>query len=106
MGIYTFTTKLCGLFVTMAVPFGLAAIGWNVYIINASIDILKVLYVDLAWVEGRELTLEEVDRPFDGEKHSSVVDLKEVKQGKVEIDPNAVIKYVDGGVEKWNEKAV
>lgn len=30
MGIYTFTTKLCGLFVTMAVPFGLAAISWKV----------------------------------------------------------------------------
>ena len=53
MGLYTFTTKLSGLFVTMVVPFGLQAIGWKVYIINASIDILMVLYVLRYWVEVR-----------------------------------------------------
>lgn len=91
MGIYTFTTKLCGLFVTMAVPFGLAAIGWKMYIINASIDILMVVFVLIFWVETRGLTLEEVDKIFDGEKHSDAPDLEAVK-GKV-ID----IEGVDGG---------
>ncbi|KAJ4288076.1 hypothetical protein N0V90_012093 [Kalmusia sp. IMI 367209] len=83
MGIYTFTTKLCGLFVTMVVPFGLAAIGWKVYIINASVDILMVLFVLVFWVETRGLTLEEVDKIFDGEKHSDVPDLEAIKEGKV-----------------------
>lgn len=83
MGIYTFTTKLCGLFVTLAVPFGLAAIGWKVYIINASVDILMVIFVLVFWVETRGLTLEEVDKIFDGEKHSDVPDLEAIKEGKV-----------------------
>lgn len=87
MGIYTFTTKLCGLFVTLVVPFGLAAISWKVYIINASVDILMVLFVIFVWVETRGLTLEEVDKLFDGEKHSDVPDLEAVKEGKaVDID--------------------
>ncbi|CAI6331431.1 unnamed protein product [Periconia digitata] len=83
MGIYTFATKLCGLFVTMAVPFGLAAIGWKVYIINASVDVLMVVFVLVFWVETRGLTLEEVNRLFDGVKHSDVPDLEAVVEGKV-----------------------
>lgn len=82
MGIYTFTTKLCGLFVTMVVPFGLSAISWKVYIINASVDILMVSFVVFVWVETRGLTLEEVDVIFDGVKHSDVPDLEAVKEGK------------------------
>lgn len=82
MGIYTFATKLCGLFVTMAVPFGLAAIGWKVYVINASVDVLMVVFVLVFWVETRGLTLEEVDRLFDGVKHSDVPDLEAVVGGK------------------------
>ncbi|KAF2636587.1 general substrate transporter [Massarina eburnea CBS 473.64] len=85
MGIYTFTTKLCGLFVTLVVPFGLAAISWKVYIINASVDILMVLFVLFVWVETRGLTLEEVDKLFDGEKHSDAPDLEAVVEGK-EVD--------------------
>jgi hypothetical protein len=86
MGIYTFTTKLCGLLVTMAFPFALDAIGWKTYIINASADILMVLFVIVFWVETRGLTLEEVDRVFDGVKHSDVPDLKDLQEGKAEIE--------------------
>lgn len=95
MGLYTLTTKLSGLFVTMVLPFGLAAISWKVYIINASVDILMVVYVIVYWVETRGLTLEEVDRIFDGEKHSNVVDLRKVKDGEAEVDPLAVIEGKD-----------
>ena len=86
MGLYTMTTKLCGLFVTMVFPFALAAIGWKTYIINASFDILMVLFVVFYWVETQGLTLEEVDIKFDGVKHSSVPDLEELKSGKVDVD--------------------
>ncbi|KAF2109376.1 general substrate transporter [Lophiotrema nucula] len=95
MGIYTFTTKLCGLFVTMVVPFGLAAISWKVYIINASVDILMVLFVVVFWVETRGLTLEEVDKLFDGEKHSDVPDLEAVKEGNAKLDTAAILEGED-----------
>lgn len=86
MGLYTMTTKLCGLFVTMVFPFALDAIGWKTYIINASFDILMVAFVVWYWVETRGLTLEEVDIRFDGEKHSSVPDLEDLVHGNVEKD--------------------
>ena len=79
MGIYTLVTKLCGLFVAMVIPFGMEAIGWKVYIVNASVDVLFVVFVVLVWVETRGLTLEEVDRVFDGVKHSEVPDLETVR---------------------------
>lgn len=79
------STKLCGLFVTMVFPFALDAIGWKTYIINASFDILMILFVIFYWVETKGLTLEEVDERFDGVKHSSVPDLEELKRGKVDL---------------------
>jgi sugar porter (SP) family MFS transporter len=81
MGIYTLVTKLCGLFVAMVIPFGMEAISWKVYIINASVDILFVLFVIVVWVETRGLTLEEVDKVFDGVKHSNVPDMENIKAG-------------------------
>ncbi|KAG0649446.1 Lactose permease [Hyphodiscus hymeniophilus] len=86
MGLYTLTTKLCGLFVTMVFPFALDAIGWKTYIINASFDILMVAFVVWYWVETRGKTLEEVDICFDGEKHSSVPDLEDLLNGNVTKD--------------------
>ena len=85
MGLYTCLTKLCGLFVTMVFPFALKAIGWKTYIINASFDILMLLYVIFCWVETKGLTLEEVDIIFDGVKHSDVPDLEAVRRGKEDI---------------------
>jgi hypothetical protein len=82
MGIYTLVTKLCGLFVAMVIPFGMEAISWKVYIINASVDILFVVFVVFVWVETRGLTLEEVDKVFDGVKHSNVPDLEIIVDGK------------------------
>jgi hypothetical protein len=41
-----------------------------------------VVFVVLVWVETRGLTLEEVDKVFDGIKHSDVPDLETVKAGK------------------------
>jgi hypothetical protein len=62
MDIYRFTTKLCGLFISMIIPIGMTAIGWKVYIINASFDIVMVLGVILFWIETRGMTLEEADK--------------------------------------------
>jgi sugar porter (SP) family MFS transporter len=82
MAMYTLVTKLCGLFVAMVIPFGMKALGWKFYIVNASVDILFVTFVVLVWVETRGLTLEEIDRVFDGIKHSDVPDLEAVQDGK------------------------
>ncbi|KAL7952599.1 general substrate transporter [Trichoderma compactum] len=69
MGIYTFATKCCGLLVTMAVPFGLQAIGWKFYMVNGC------------------LILEEVDELFDKEKRE-VVAVQVHAETKVDIQHN------------------
>jgi len=98
MGLYTFTTKLCGLLVTMVFPFALAAIGWKTYVINASADVVMLVAVLWFWVETRGLTLEEVDRLFDGTKHSDVPDWKDVVGGEIEV--GAEILHVHGAPEE------
>lgn len=91
MALYTLTTKLSGLLVTMAFPFALDAIGWKTYIVNASADILMLIGVLWYWVETRGLTLEEVDKIFDGEKHSDVPDLKVITGMSIDAEPGAKI---------------
>jgi hypothetical protein len=102
MGLYTMATKLCGLFVTMVFPFALDAIGWKTYIINASFDILMVLFVIFFWVETQGLTLEEVDIKFDGVKHSRIPDLEDIKSGKADfvIDGTPLEGQISHVVEK------
>lgn len=73
MGIYTCTTKLCGLFATMVIPFGLQAIGYQFYFVNACFDVLLILFVVFLWVETRGLSLEEVDKLFDKDKRETVL---------------------------------
>lgn len=90
MGLYTFTTKASGLFVTFVMPFALNAIGWKTYIINASFDILMLIGVILFWVETRGMTLEEVDRVFDGVKHSDVPDLEDLHRDISDSIPKIV----------------
>lgn len=87
----------------MVFPFALDAIAWKTYIINASWDILELLYVVWAWVETKGKTLEEIDAIFDGHKHSEVPDVEQVLHGEVAA---SVIESVEpsggsmGGVEE------
>lgn len=85
MGIYTLATKCCGLLVTMAVPFGLQAIGWKFYMVNGCFDVLMVVFVIFVWVETRGLSLEEVDRLFDKEKREVVAEQVH-EETKVDIE--------------------
>lgn len=79
MSIFTFLTKVCGIFVTMVFPYMFDAIGWKTYMVNGSWNILFVIGVYLYWVETKGKTLEEIDELFDGIRHSSVPTLKVVE---------------------------
>lgn len=78
----------------MAFPFALDAIGWKTYIINASADIVMLVGVLWYWVETRGLTLEEVDKIFDGEKHSDVPDINVIMGLKVDAEKGVNIDTV------------
>jgi hypothetical protein len=88
-------------------PIGLNNIGWKMYMVNASWDIVIIgLIVSVSsfaicllltsytkavfWVETKGKTLEEIDAFFEGEKHSSVPDVELVRQGKAQVDVGAI----------------
>lgn len=47
---------------------------------------MQVVY----WVETKGRTLEEIDAIFEGQKHSAVPDVEEVRKGEKTIDPETV----------------
>lgn len=89
-------------------PIGLANIGWKMYMVNASWDIVIVAIIvsircplfsspimltfiqAVYWVETKGRTLEEIDAIFEGQKHSSVPDVELVRTGKEKLDPGLV----------------
>ena len=42
------------------------------------------------WVETKGKTLEEIDAIFEGEKHSSVPDVEQVRRGEATVDVKAI----------------
>ncbi|MCJ1448551.1 MAG: hypothetical protein MMC23_009068 [Stictis urceolatum] len=67
-------------------PIGLTNIGWKMYMINGSWDIVCVVLIAVYWVETKGKTLEEIDAIFEGEKHSSVPDVETVRKGEATVD--------------------
>lgn len=111
-------TRLVFVFI---MPIGLQNIGWKMYMVNASWDVVILglivsghdlcsvqepassrpmhLYSQLTyliqvvyWVETKGRTLEEIDAIFEGQKHSAVPDVEEVRKGEKTIDPETVEK--------------
>ncbi|ETS76417.1 hypothetical protein PFICI_11804 [Pestalotiopsis fici W106-1] len=72
MALWAFCVTATGLFTTFVFPFGFAAIGWIMYMINAAYDVLQIIYVALYWVETKGLTLEEIDNIMDRIKKPAV----------------------------------
>lgn len=67
-------TRFISVFATFIMPFALENIGWGMYIINASWDILEVLFVAFFWVETKRRSLEEIDALFGPSGHLTVED--------------------------------
>lgn len=77
------------LFALFAWPQALKAIGWKSYMINGAWNVVQVIFVAYLFVETKGKTLEEIDAIFDGQKHSDVPDLEDLRQMKVvdEFEP-------------------
>jgi len=71
-------------------PIGLNNIGWKMYMVNGSWDIIVVVLIAVFWVETKGKTLEEIDELFEGHKHSNVPDVELVRRGKATIDVRQV----------------
>lgn len=111
---------MSSLVLTFVMPIGLQNIGWKMYMVNASWDIVVlglivsdtelprsesppldgglfytlILTVSQAyyWVETKGRTLEEIDAIFEGQKHSTVPDVETVRRGEKTITLEAIEK--------------
>lgn len=77
-------------------PIGIANIGWKMYMVNASWDIVSLALIVLFWVETKGKTLEEIDAFFEGEKHSSVPDVELVLEGVAPVGVETVEESFPG----------
>ncbi|KAG6358177.1 hypothetical protein INS49_014061 [Diaporthe citri] len=77
-------------------PIGLANIGWKMYMVNASWDIVIVILIAIFWIETKGKTLEEIDAIFEGEKHSTVPDVEKVRRGEETMKVEAVEESLPG----------
>ncbi|OCL11101.1 MFS sugar transporter-like protein [Glonium stellatum] len=82
MGVFQFFSNGTALIFVFIMPIGLANIGWKMYMINGSWDILMFIAILYYWIETKGKTLEEIDEAIDGVKHSEVPDLEIVMREK------------------------
>ncbi|KAI0015781.1 putative hexose carrier protein [Xylariomycetidae sp. FL0641] len=85
-------------------PIGLENIGWKMYMVNGSWDIVVFALIAIFWVETKGRTLEEIDAIFDGQKHSSVPDIERVRLGQDQVDVTAIEKELQSEVHVLGDK--
>lgn len=90
MSMFSFVICVTGIWGNFAFTYGLERIGWRLYIINASWNVLTFVFIAWYWIEVKDKTLEEVDILFDGVKHSDCPDIEMVLTG-----------FADG---RWRER--
>jgi hypothetical protein len=90
MGVNIWVYFCFGLVFVFSFPFALVAMGWKAYIMNATWNILLIVFIYFSWVETKGKTLEEISQAFEGPKHSEISDIKEAEAGIVKIDGVAV----------------
>ncbi|KAJ5371528.1 Lactose permease [Penicillium cataractarum] len=86
----SFVLNAFALVFTFIMPIGLGNIGWKMYMINASWDVVILGLIAYYWVETKGKTLEEIDALFEGEKHSSVPDIEVLRRGEKVLDTELV----------------
>jgi len=67
-------------------PIGLANIGWRMYIVNASWNIITFFLILRYWVETKGLSLEEIVEIFEGKKPEHVHMGADTTIGRLEMD--------------------
>ncbi|KAK7202666.1 hexose transporter [Myxozyma melibiosi] len=87
-GVTFVVAKGCGLLVTFAFPYAMDKLGWKIYMINSSFNVLCFIFVYFCWVETHNKTLEEIDEMFDGKTHFELPDeLEMLESQRVVYEP-------------------
>ncbi|ORY21512.1 putative sugar transporter [Naematelia encephala] len=76
-----YANAIPALVLVYVMPIGLANLGWKMYIINASWNIVTFVLIAVYWVETKGRSLEEIDEIFEGKKkHETIEVLKSAGQ--------------------------
>ncbi|OTB00599.1 hypothetical protein M426DRAFT_75679 [Hypoxylon sp. CI-4A] len=95
----TLALNLLACVLVFIMPIGLNNIGWKMYMVNGSWDIVVGVLIAVYWVETKGKTLEEIDAIFEGEKHSSIPDVEQVRTGQAKIDVHAIDNQLHADLE-------
>ncbi|KAF3406253.1 Lactose permease [Talaromyces pinophilus] len=90
MAIYPVVSNAAGVFATFIMPFALESIGWKTYMVNASWDVLEVVFVVLYWVETSKLSLEEIEEVFEMEMRlgaGNIIQAVDIEDAKTSYMP-------------------
>ncbi|PCG89006.1 General substrate transporter [Penicillium occitanis (nom. inval.)] len=90
MAIYPVVSNAAGVFATFIMPFALEGIGWKTYMVNASWDVLEVVFVVLYWVETSKLSLEEIEEVFEMEMRlgaGNIIQAVDIEDAKTSYMP-------------------
>ncbi|KAK2594365.1 hypothetical protein QQS21_007925 [Conoideocrella luteorostrata] len=81
-----YTLNALAMVLVFVMPIGLENIGWKMYMINGSWDIITLLLIAVFWVETKGKTLEEIDAMFEGGRQLSVPNVEDVRKGIKTVD--------------------
>ncbi|OAQ70922.2 major facilitator superfamily domain, general substrate transporter [Pochonia chlamydosporia 170] len=81
-----FTLNGLAMLLVFVMPIGIENIGWKMYMINGSWDIVTFALIAVFWVETKGKTLEEIDALFEGKKRSNVPNVEDVRKGRETVD--------------------
>ncbi|KID80402.1 Major facilitator superfamily domain, general substrate transporter, partial [Metarhizium brunneum ARSEF 3297] len=81
-----FTLNGLAMLLVFVMPIGLDNIGWRLYMINGSWDVITFLLIAVFWVETKGKTLEEIDAIFERERHSSAPGVEDVRKRRITVD--------------------
>jgi hypothetical protein len=87
---YSLLTYLPSVLATFIMPFALESIGWETYMVNASWDVLEVVFVVLYWVETSKLSLEEIEEVFEVEMRlgaGNIIQAVDIEDAKTSYMP-------------------
>ncbi|TQV95137.1 hypothetical protein V2A60_009798 [Cordyceps javanica] len=90
--ISSFALNALALLLVFVMPIGLNNIGWKMYMINGSWDIITLVLIAVYWVETKGKTLEEIDSLFDGGTHSTIQNVEDIRRGKAILDVDKLEK--------------
>ncbi|KAF2648240.1 general substrate transporter [Lophiostoma macrostomum CBS 122681] len=91
MGFYSVFTSAAGFFNQYLIPLGLKGIGWRFYIVGVCWNVFMATVIGITYLETKGLTLEQIDKRFEGVPRDQLVDVIEAFDGGKPISEKELV---------------